>query len=145
MENNSNKGVAERVGVSRRVIVKSAAWSVPVFAVVGITPAFAASGDPQNSGMTASRQQTTISFIWTLTIPTNTTISTVTFNSVTGITFSPVTITGAIVRFTGTIPKGNTVPTFQPTVTLSTDASTTFSVAEAHVPTNAIPLAVTTL
>lgn len=30
-------------GLSRRVIVKSAAWSVPVFTAVGVTPAFAAS------------------------------------------------------------------------------------------------------
>lgn len=65
MENNSNKGVAERVGVSRRVIVKSAAWSLPVFATVAITPAFAASGDAQHVDMIATRNQQTISFSWT--------------------------------------------------------------------------------
>lgn len=137
MENSSNEIVAERVGVSRRVVVKSAAWSLPVFATVAITPAFAASGDAQHVNMTATRNQQTISFSWTLSIPTNTTIASVSRSTVDGITFtgSPV-INGSVVTFTGTIPNGNYVPGFQATVTLASGASTLFNVTGGKVPSS---------
>lgn len=45
MEQEHNAQTAPVKGMSRRVVVKSAAWSVPVFATVGVTPAFAATGD----------------------------------------------------------------------------------------------------
>lgn len=57
MEQEHSAEVApSRTGMSRRVVVKSAAWSVPVFATVGVTPAFAVTpGEIESASMTAAR------------------------------------------------------------------------------------------
>lgn len=55
-------------GMSRRVIVKSAAWSLPVFATVGVTPAFASStsvvGGTTIQAVRATDSKS-VEFLWT--------------------------------------------------------------------------------
>lgn len=103
MELNNNIEVAERDGVSRRVIVKSAAWSLPVFAAVGVTPAFAASSSVGiNAGSLSgergetNKTRTTVTFTWTTsTTAVNATVTDVTASaSATGYNFSAATQTG---------------------------------------------------
>lgn len=73
MEQNSNAPVhGDRSGVTRRVVVKSAAWSVPVFAAVGVTPAFAFSSPNivGSSRITATRTDKSVEFVWTFELAT---------------------------------------------------------------------------
>lgn len=71
MEQEHSAEVApSRTGMSRRVVVKSAAWSVPVFATVGVTPAFAATGDKilTSSNLQATRRASPngvyVDYVW---------------------------------------------------------------------------------
>lgn len=135
MELNNNIEVAERDGVSRRVIVKSAAWSVPVFAAVGVTPAFAASSSVGiNAGSLSgergadNKTRTTVTFTWTTsTTAVNATVTSVTASaSATGSTFSEATRTGTLgtPTFTFTYTHTNNgstaidIPTFTITATI---------------------------
>lgn len=127
-QNHSAELAPSRTGMSRRVVVKSAAWSVPVFATVGVTPAFAATGDPilRSTNLTATRPDTaprkTVYFTWTvawatdLGVPTSGSVS---FSqpanfSVTG----PATLSGNTLTFTGLNAAAQvyTVPAFTITV-----------------------------
>lgn len=125
MEQEHNAEVApSRTGMSRRVVVKSAAWSVPVFATVGVTPAFAATGDPilRSITLSATRPVTApyriVNFTWTVAwapdpgVPTTGSVSysQPTDFAVTG----PATLSGNTLTFTGENRQANvyTVPSF---------------------------------
>lgn len=123
MELNNNIEVAERDGVSRRVIVKSAAWSVPVFAAVGVTPAFAASG-LTSSSLVVTKAGNDFIATWTFAPPTLSGL-TIRFVGLT-VTGTPVS-TGNEVTFTAPLGKENAIPNFTATVTAG-GLTSTFSV-----------------
>lgn len=118
-------------GMPRRVIVKSAAWSVPVFAAVGVTPAFAASGGQilSSTNLRATRPAAspgkTVNFTWTVAwapdagVPTT---GSVVYSQPARFTVTgPSTISGNTLKFTGRNQESNefTVLGFTITVTFT--------------------------
>ena len=123
----------------RRVVVKSAAWSLPVFAAVAVTPAFAASGDLTHKQLLASRgkESAPVSFVWDLTFSGagSPSIASVQFG---GLDPSPTyNITGMTLTFSIPAGKGNTTSQFTATVILTNNVRRTFTISAAQVSPNA--------
>ena len=122
----------------RRVVVRSAAWSLPVFAAVAVTPAFAASADLEHSLLQASRgkESKPVSFVWYLTFAGagSTSIDSVQFG---GLVPSPTyNITGMSLKFSIPAGQGNETPQFTATVILTNNVKRTFKISAAKVSPN---------
>lgn len=124
-------------GMPRRVVVKSAAWSLPVFAAVAVTPAFAASG-LTNSSLVVDKAGNKFNATWTFA-PASVVITNISIQGATP-TGSPVRA-GNVVTFTaplGVQGDPNRVPNFTATVTAGTMVST-FSVVGQKLSGNGTP------
>lgn len=140
MESNSNEVVVDHAGVSRRVVVKSAAWSVPVFAAVGVTPAFAASGRLASSSLLGSRSNKTdeVTFVWSFTFKGagSPTVASVSPSSNLVLVSGP-TPSNLDVTFSTNADGQHKIPAFTATVTLTNGLSQLFRVDGAKVTPNA--------
>lgn len=94
-------------GVTRRAVVRSAAWSVPVVVTVAMTTAAATSTNVVDAGsMTAARgqhsqAQKTVTFTWEPSIYTGVVIRRTTSSQPEGFTVNDGTADGGVVTFTG--------------------------------------------
>lgn len=128
-------------GMPRRVVVKSAAWSLPVFAAVAVTPAFAASGSLASSSLLASRARQTyiVTFVWDFTFTgagSPTIASAPQLPGLTTITSGP-DVAGLQMTFSATTDGQSNIPGFTATVTLTNGLSQLFTVFGRKVNPNA--------
>lgn len=138
--------IAVAKGMPRRVIVKSAAWSLPVLTAVSVTPAFASSTPITSTGLTASRTKKLVTFRWSFTLGPGVTITNVTPNAVAQFTFPGPAASGNPWVFTGENQTGtNDIPTFNFVVNYTQGSASgrmTFTVVGQAVPDDQQPIPV---